>query len=135
MTYGYASQNPELAAQQVAGLIFAGVNTRKITLGAGRSTPVPHVDQSRLGKVVGTIHTAELPYVFGTLPDSASAQDRYISELLMDAWVSFAKGDTPQDRHGVDWPKYTEANRDLVLIGQQGIDIGHDPDTRLLDHL
>jgi para-nitrobenzyl esterase len=140
LTYGYASQNPELAAQQVAGLIFAGVNTRKIALGAGRAAPVylyryAHVDQSSLGKVAGAIHTAELPYVFGTLPDGASAEDRHISELLMDAWVSFAKGDTPQDGHGVDWPKYTEANRDLVLIGQHGIDTGHDPDTRLLDHL
>jgi carboxylesterase type B len=53
----------------------------------------------------------------------------------MDAWVNFVKGSTPQDGHGVDWPKYTEANRDLVRIGQRWIDTGHDPDTQLLDHL
>lgn len=136
LTYGYASQNHELAAQQVAGLIFAGVNTRKIALGASRLAPVylyryAHIDESRVGEVVGAIHTAELPYVFGTLPDSATAQDRHISVLLMDAWVNFAKGGAP----GVDWPKYTQANRDLVLIGQSRIDTGDDPDTQLLDHL
>jgi hypothetical protein len=38
----------------------------------------------------------------------------------MDAWVNFAKGGTPQDGHGVDWSKYTEDNRDLVLIGNAG---------------
>lgn len=136
LTYGYASQNHDLAAQQVAGLIFAGVNTRKVALGASRFAPVylyryAHIDESRVGEVVGAIHAAELPYVFGTLPDSATAQDRHISELLMDAWVNFAKGDAP----GVDWPKYSQANRDLVLIGQSRIDTGDDPDTLLLDHL
>lgn len=93
-----------------------------------------NVDESRLGKV-GAIHTAELPYVFGTLPDSAGAHDSRISDLLIDAWVKFAKGGTPQDGHGVDLPEYTDANRDLVLIGQHRIDTSHDPDTRLLDHL
>lgn len=140
LTFGYASQNPELAAQQVAGLIFAGVNTRQIALGASKSSPVylyryAHVDESKVGKVAGAIHTAELPYLFGTLPKSATAQDKHLSERLMDAWVSFANGDASIEGLGVDWPQYTRDKPELVLIEQSRITTGQDPDTQLLDHL
>jgi para-nitrobenzyl esterase len=140
LTYGYAGRSPELAAQQVAGLRFAGLNTRIIALAASASDPVyfyryAHVDESQVGSVAGAIHTAELPYVFGTLPDSASAQDRHISALLMDAWVSFAKGDAPLTGAGGAWPRYREDSRELALIGQSQIITGEDPDTQLLDHL
>jgi para-nitrobenzyl esterase len=140
MTYGYACQSPKLAAQQVAGLRFAGVNTRNIALAASASDPVyfyryAHVDQSQLGSVAGAIHTAELPYVFGTLPGNAGLQDRHISALLMDAWVSFAKGDAPIAGGGGAWPRYLEDSRQLALVGQSQIMTGEDPDTQLLDHL
>ena len=60
------------------------------------------------------IHTAELPFVFGTLlpevyPPNAAAPgdaDRAFSDLLMNYWTNFAKSGTPNGAGLPGWPVY-----------------------------
>ncbi len=55
------------------------------------------------------IHTAELPFVFGTLlpnGNEASNADRGFSDLLMSYWTNFAKHGTPNGAGLPEWPAY-----------------------------
>lgn len=62
-------------------------------------------------------HGAELPYVFGThdawLP--TAAQDRRLSERMMDAWVQFARTGSPQSSRLPHWPRFEQPARSKVL--------------------
>ena len=60
------------------------------------------------------IHTAELPFVFGTLlpeaypPDAGAPGDADVgfSDLLMSYWTNFAKNGTPNGAGLPNWPAY-----------------------------
>ena len=61
----------------------------------------------------GAFHSSELWYVFGTLGRSSrpfTAEDRALSEEMLDCWTSFAKTGSP----GGDWKPWSEENPDCV---------------------
>ncbi len=83
-----------------------------------------------------SVHSIELPYVFGDWDDSTgwwtsvymlaqqsgaktvnpvlSAIDRNVSETMMALWASFAKTGRPQTKYVPDWPEYS-GNTDQYL--------------------
>jgi para-nitrobenzyl esterase len=63
-------------------------------------------------------HTAEIRYIFGTLPAAPGydAIDRQISNFLQEAWVNFARTGTPGAPSGVPWPTYVAANHRVHVI-------------------
>ena len=70
------------------------------------------------------MHSDELRYVFGTmhLPGytglpAADVQDRRTSELMMDAWVRFAKTGSPSGS-GLDWPSASAKGAPLLDINE-----------------
>ena len=68
---------------------------------------------------LGACHALEMPFVFGTT--NAPTQDRFagtgpgverLSETMMDAWLSFARGGNP----GEGWTPYGEAARETMVF-------------------
>ncbi|MEQ8267096.1 MAG: carboxylesterase family protein [Parvibaculum sp.] len=67
------------------------------------------------------IHTAELPFVFGTLqPDrmrggkAAAEADRALSGMMVRYWTHFAKSGNPNGPGLPDWPLYEGANAEVM---------------------
>ena len=47
-------------------------------------------------------HASEVPYVFGeTAVSSSNANVRFLSEAMLDYWLSFVVSQTPNDGKGV----------------------------------
>lgn len=136
----YALGNDTLAQRQVAGLLFVGVNSRAIARAASaQGVPVyvyrfAQVHAANRHISGGAIHTGELPYVFGTLPDSADHQDGVVSDELKRLWTDFAKGRDLTLKWGEPWPSYAE-NESLLCIEKGGFSPCIDSDTDLLDYL
>ncbi len=83
----------------------------------------------------GAFHASEIPYVFGTLPDSPygttamlfgdfsvgpdayTEQDQKISEAMLGAWVSFAKTGDPGKTGAVKWPRFGDGHESYVEFG------------------
>lgn len=59
-------------------------------------------------------HASEIPYVFGTIHDTApnwpsiprKAGERALSDAMMQYWATFARDGSPKARGQVDWPAY-----------------------------
>ena len=85
----------------------------------------------------GAFHGSEIPYVFGTLPDSAygttpnvfgdfsidadtyNEQDGKLSEAMSTAWVAFAKTGRPNGRGLTAWPAFSHGNETYIEFGDR----------------
>ncbi len=85
----------------------------------------------------GSFHASELPYVFGTLPDSAygtvpmffgdftvgpddyTDQDTKLSKAMSGAWVQFAKTGSPNGTGLTSWPAFNAAKQSYLEFGDQ----------------
>lgn len=86
---------------------------------------------------IGASHAAELPYVFGTLPDKVRATDigfrfgglreaHAVSKRVQAHWAAFAQTGDPATAD-LPWPRYDEATRATLII--DGTDrVENDPD-------
>jgi para-nitrobenzyl esterase len=78
---------------------------------------------AELAPFFGSMHTAEIPFVFGNMDDQpfgngtcqASAQDRSISSAMIAAWTSLAESGNP-GTHQVKWPRFNDCSRQGVYI-------------------
>lgn len=61
-------------------------------------------------------HADDTPYVFGTLPDTATADDRATSELQMTAWTRFAATGDPNGAGVPAWPAFDEKSDAFLEI-------------------
>jgi para-nitrobenzyl esterase len=61
-------------------------------------------------------HADDTPYVFGNLPDSATAGDRAASELQMTAWTRFAATGDPNGAGVPAWPAFNEKDDAFLEI-------------------
>ena len=64
-------------------------------------------------------HADDTPYVFGNLPESATEDDRRVSELQMTAWTRFAKTGDPNGDGVPSWPQYDSEADAHLEIGPQ----------------
>lgn len=70
-------------------------------------------------------HAAEIPYMFGTIHDTApnwpkiprTAGERALSDAMVQYWTSFARNGAPTAHGQVDWPAYGEDAAFLVFDG------------------
>jgi para-nitrobenzyl esterase len=85
----------------------------------------------------GAFHASEIPYVFGTLPDSAygttfnflgdfsvdvdsyNDQDAKLSKAMSAAWVRFAKTGDPNGPGLTRWPAFSDGKESYVEFGDQ----------------
>jgi para-nitrobenzyl esterase len=85
----------------------------------------------------GVFHASELPYVFGTLPDSAygtaptmfgdfspdadsyNEQDTRISKAMSGAWLQFAKTGDPNGKGLASWPRFNDGKESYLEFGDQ----------------
>ncbi len=85
----------------------------------------------------GVFHASELPYVFGTLPDSAygttasflgdfsvdpdtyNEQDLRLSKAMHAAWVQFAKNGNPNGPGLAHWPAFNASKESYLEFGDQ----------------
>ena len=120
------------AARQLAGDLFAGTGTRAVAsaVSAGGGTVYQyffdHVPPESRASGGGAIHTADLPFVFGTLPAGSSTWAAEVSRRMSDLWTSFAKNGVPSAQGVPAWPRY-DAQRRLLIIGDDEFTVGKDP--------
>ena len=81
----------------------------------------------RLG--LRAFHGAEIPYMFGTIWETANnwpripetAEERALSDAMLDYWTSFAKTGRPVADGWPDWPHYTAGEPWMVFADQPEI--------------
>lgn len=67
-------------------------------------------------KQFGSFHTAEVPYIFGTLPPGATAEDRKVADQVQAHWLAFMKTGDP-GTPGASWPDVSRAPGQAMNLG------------------
>jgi para-nitrobenzyl esterase len=71
---------------------------------------------------LGTFHSSEYPYVFGTLDGLTrdwTAADRTLSDRLQATWVAFAYGGSPNAAGLPRWPSFSETAETTMYLGDK----------------
>ena len=78
-------------------------------------------------RALGACHAAEVPLVFGTQRKSwlkpiylGSKQADRLSNVMQDAWLSFARNGVPRDTDVSAWPRYDPASRSTRILAASG---------------
>jgi para-nitrobenzyl esterase len=80
----------------------------------------PYPPGSRFASLKGAPHASELPYVFGHLDQQKlewRADDRAISEAMVQYWTNFAKRGDPNGAGLAVWPPFEESRPMLMRFG------------------
>jgi para-nitrobenzyl esterase len=140
LTDGYGTGNDELRAAQIGTDRFATMNTRIIARAAAQhQVPVfryyfCYVSASQRGTLPGAIHTAEIPYVFGTLSGD-NPEDLSVSRQMQSRWIAFARNSSPSPPGGLAWPQYSREGETMLCITHSGEQLISEPRPALLDLL
>jgi para-nitrobenzyl esterase len=140
LTDGYGTGNDELRAAQIGTDRFATMNTRIIARAAAQhQVPVfryyfCYVSASQRGTLPGAIHTAEIPYVFGTLSGD-NPEDLSVSRQMQSRWIAFARNSSPSPPGGLAWPQYSREGETMLSITHSGEQLISEPRPALLDLL
>jgi para-nitrobenzyl esterase len=119
-------------ARRLAGDLFAGIGTRAIAGAASAAGAnvyqylFDYVLPARRRPGEGAVHTADLPYVFGTLPAGSSLDAIDTARRIGDLWVSFAKTGVPVAAGLPSWPRH-DGRGLLMRIDADGFSVGTDP--------
>ena len=140
---GYGTDNDELRAAQIGTDRFATMNTRIIARGAAlHQVPVfrycfCYVSTAQRSSSPGAIHTAEIPYVFGTLSgaEKHDPEDLSVSQKMQHRWTAFARNSSPSFSDALTWPRYSLEEETILNIGNQGEQLMAEPHPALLDLL
>ena len=143
LTDGYGTGNDELRAAQIGTDRFATMNTRIIARAAARyQVPVfryyfCYVSASQRGTLAGAIHTAEIPYVFGTLSGDSqdNPEDLSVSRQMQSRWIAFARNSSPSPPGALTWPEYSREGETMLCFGNWGEQLISEPRPALLDLL
>jgi para-nitrobenzyl esterase len=143
LTDGYGTGNDELRAAQIGTDRFATMNTRIIArAAAGHRVPVfryyfSYISTLQRGTLPGAIHTAEIPYVFGTLTGDKkdNPEEASVSRQIQSRWVAFARDSSPSPPGTLTWPQYSPEGETMLCIGNSGEQLISEPCPALLDLL
>jgi para-nitrobenzyl esterase len=128
------------AARQVAGDLFAGTGTRAVAAAASAGGGAVYqylfdvATPEARARGEGAVHTADLPYVFGTLPPASGAQAAGVAHRIGDLWTSFAKTGVPAAPGVPEWPRY-DGQRRVMVIGDGAFVVRKDPAADRLEFL
>jgi para-nitrobenzyl esterase len=96
-----------------------------LTSDAGQRVYLYRFNRSVPGKgegELGAFHSLELPFVFGTLRDSAwhwlpfTPEDAALSNLIQTYWTNFAKSGDPNAQGLPNWPAWTDSKKEFLEI-------------------
>lgn len=79
-------------------------------------------DEIDTARGLGTFHSSEYPYLFGTLDVLSrdwSNVDRALSETLQATWVAYAYGGSPNAPGLPHWPRLDEAAETTMFLGDK----------------
>jgi para-nitrobenzyl esterase len=71
---------------------------------------------------LGTFHSSEYPYIFGTLDVLSrawSAADRALSIQLQSYWINYARAGTPNGDGMMDWPRFMASGTTTMHLGDR----------------
>lgn len=90
------------------------------------------MDSVALGGAMGSPHSVELPFVFGTTSAARgfvadSGANRALADRVQDLWVGFAGGEDPLRADGTEWPQYDSGTRDTLILDTR-LRVEDDPD-------
>jgi para-nitrobenzyl esterase len=88
------------------------------------------------GEKLGAYHGTEIPYVFDMHDDwlPTEAEDRVLTEAVMDYWVQFARTGNPNLPTRPAWPQFSNRNPTVMALGDK-IHAMTAPDARLCELL
>jgi para-nitrobenzyl esterase len=131
------------AATHASGDYQFLLGTRLVLRAAAKANPQTYQYQftrlNGIGRKIkwGVFHASELPYVFGTLPDSAygtqptlfgdfspdadsyNEQDSKLSKAMSAAWVRLAKTGDPNGPGLASWPRFSDGKESYLEFGDQ----------------
>jgi para-nitrobenzyl esterase len=114
------------AANDLIGACPVGA-IASLTNASGQQVYVYRFDRSIPGKgeaELGAFHSLEVPFVFGALRDRewqwlpSTADDVSLSELLQTYWTNFAKTGNPNASGLPNWPVWSDAEKEFLLVNQ-----------------
>jgi para-nitrobenzyl esterase len=94
---------------------------------SGQHVFVYRFDRSIPGKgeaQLGAFHSLEVPYIFGSLQDRewqwlpSTGDDASLSNLLQTYWTNFAKTGDPNASALPNWPAWSDAEKEFLLVNQ-----------------
>jgi para-nitrobenzyl esterase len=115
------------AIQWNADIVFhCPITTEALWHSARNPTYEYELDHATPGKeAVGALHSADLPYVFGSFPKTGDIGgtfgpiDFQLAELMESYWTNFAKTGNPNADHLPHWPA-VDANQQFLRFTQDG---------------
>jgi para-nitrobenzyl esterase len=96
--------------------------------------PQDHYAEGR-ADALGAFHTAEIPYVFGTLDKRdwrATAHDNDLSRIMSSYWVNFAMRGDPNGPGLPHWPQF-DAHAPSIMRFNDDVAAGSLPERALMD--
>jgi para-nitrobenzyl esterase len=114
------------AANDLIGACPVGA-IASLTRASGQHVFVYRFDRSIPGKgeaELGAFHSLEVPFVFGSLRDRewqwlpSTADDASLSDLLQTYWTNFAKTGNPNAPGLPNWPAWSDAEQEFLLVNQ-----------------
>jgi para-nitrobenzyl esterase len=132
----------EAAAKSSGDLIFL-YGTRSVLRAASKANPKAFQYQftrvNGVGRQIhwGAFHGSEIPYIWGTLPDSVygtvasflgdfsvnpdtyNEQDSRLSKAMSGAWLAFAKTGSPNGAGLARWPAFSAGKESYMDFGDQ----------------
>ena len=114
---GSNAQDIGVGASDTENLYAASTRWALLTERFGCPSYVYRFARPAPGDEAGAFHSAELWYMFGTLDRCwrpFTAQDRALSERMLDCWANFIKEGAPCGKTDAPWQPYTEKTPDCM---------------------
>lgn len=147
----YPADNEQIAARSARNVfrdtVFAWPSWTWATLQSEKGKSKVYVyyfDQSQPirsdgVKIAGASHGDEINYVFGHVGKNFNYQytgdDRKLSEMMMTAWVNFAKTGNPEAPGLPGWPRYRNGKNTVMHFRNFGAELGPQPNLPQLEFL
>ncbi|KAK0552245.1 hypothetical protein OC844_006466 [Tilletia horrida] len=119
--YPPATNQYKRAARAFSTWRYEAARRKFLRLFIARNPDVPawtyrfHQQDSQVNPAIGTAHGSEIVYLLGNT-STIKSKGLYepLSKQIQRAWISFANFQDPTALGQVEWPRYTEAGREMI---------------------